>query len=347
MAWTQPLPSGNHRGLYRDADGKTRSAGTFKLKRQALAKAEALEGEERREALTVAEWVPRWQALRRVEASTRLNDDRRLAQQLLPRWGDVLLADVKHNDVQAWVNELSDRYKPSSVLKFHHQLSNIMKVAVTQGLVDSNPCAGIRLPKIVEALPKYIPEPDLARMLDVLTGRYRQFAVLIVDTGLRWGELTGLHWQSVKNDHLLVEYAYDSENQLMKPPKSYAQRAVPLTRRVANMLNELDRGATIPAVPYVGCDEPMSGLVFPGRGGEPLARGDFAKELKAAARAVGYTGQASPHVLRHTYGSRLVQNGVDLYQVQRLMGHATLTMAAHYARLSDTHWSGVRKALGD
>lgn len=351
MAWTQKNPSGTYRGLYRDASGKTRSAGSFPLKRQAQAKAESLEGSEHTVTPTLSEWLPEWRRIRpRVEESTRINEERRIAAQIVPRWGDTLLADIGSTEIQEWLNGLTrldgEPQSPSSVRKVRHTLSAILRQAVNKGLLDKNPVAATVAPEGQEQAPKFLPDDVVDKMLPLLQGKYRLMTEFLLDTGLRWGELTGLHWESVHDDAIIIERSYDSENQFMKSTKSYGTRAVPLTVRAKRVLADLPVSTHVPTVPYVGCRKPSSGLVFPGPSGEPLGRGDLPKVLKAAALAVGYYGQASPHVLRHTYGTRLAKQGVSLYAIQKVMGHSTQLMAAHYAKVEDSQFDAIRAALG-
>src|SRR4051812_36817813 len=114
MAWPEQLPSGRWRGLYRDAHGKRRSAGTFAHKSAALRAAAAREVDVRRSLVLDADaykqpwsaWCDRWWPTRDVEDSTLRTDEGRLRNHLMPRWADVPIGAIRRNDVKAWAVEL-------------------------------------------------------------------------------------------------------------------------------------------------------------------------------------------------------------------------------------------------
>ncbi|UEA61432.1 hypothetical protein LK459_02675 [Gordonia otitidis] len=105
--------------MYRDENGKRRSAGSFATEKQALGKAVAAEDEARRRQpssdLTWREWSERWVPSRKVEQSTAARDKSRIENHIMPRWGDVPLSQIRRPDVQAWVDSDLSTLAPSSV----------------------------------------------------------------------------------------------------------------------------------------------------------------------------------------------------------------------------------------
>src|SRR4051812_5964341 len=102
MAWAEKLESGRYRGLYRDAHGTRRSAGTFTHKAKAVRAAGAKEDHARRSMLRDSEaymrpwgeWVQEWWPTRKVEVSTAKVDKGRLDRHLMPRWGEVPIGSI-------------------------------------------------------------------------------------------------------------------------------------------------------------------------------------------------------------------------------------------------------------
>lgn len=360
VAWTQKLPSGRYQGLYRDRAGKTKSVGTFTLKRQAQAKANdaeaaartapVIEGIERSAGMpTLTEWLPNWRRTRRkAEDYTKAQDEARLANHIEPRFGDVKLDAIGPADVQAWVNELTNSgMAASTVQKTKSVLSSIMGTAYVAEVITRNPCHGIKMPKIPPAPDRYLDESERAKLLDVLDGADADLFVFLIGTGLRWGELMALHWDSVdlRAKTISVERAFvPRKYRYFKPPKGYEIRTIPVAGDVIDVLRSLPMDAEVPDLEYRDVAQPTKGLVFPNAVGLPMADAAFGSTLKAAAK-VTKIRHVRPHDLRHTYGSRLVQAGVDIYQVKALMGHSSVETTMRYARLGESGWDAVRSAL--
>lgn len=113
MAWARRLPSGKHQGLYRDGNGKERSAGTFPHKHAAMNAASAKEEESRSWSWRDTEaagrpwgWCAEWWPTRKLEASTAIAEAGMRDFHLLPRWEEVPLADITRHEARKWIAEL-------------------------------------------------------------------------------------------------------------------------------------------------------------------------------------------------------------------------------------------------
>jgi integrase len=142
-------------------------------------------------------------------------------------------------------------------------------------------------------------------------------AILSLDTGMRFKEIVRLTWGCVDLDEDSVK-VLDSKGR---------DRYLPITARVKSLLESMEAGK--------GKD-----LVFPARGGKVQGHvpSSFTRGLTDAKLNDNIDDpklRASFHTLRHTYASRMVQAGVDLYRVQRLLGHSTPVMTARYSKLAD------------
>ena len=375
MAWTRQLPSGRFQGMYRDADGRIRSAGSFPREPKALGMAEVAEEKERSNPtdfqaarVTWGEWEPRWQASRRVAASTKFKDEGRLVKHVRPKWSHVKLRDITPHDVQTWLRQLEDDgLSASSAIKCYHLLSSSLKGAVAARMLDKSPCVGVKLPKSGEHHDRYLTDDELAELKYELSAR-DSFAVdLFVGTGMRLGEGLGLHWESVDLAHntLTISRSWDPVGQQIKPTKSYQNRTVPISKDLAKKLTaELQsRGPGRPApVTYDRKCKAHTGLVLPGLRviggvvGGPMEGDNFrhrweksfaTANARLAAQGETLIPPARVHDLRHTYASRLVQAGVPLMAVKELLGHASIVTTQRYAHLANTQWDAVRAVLGD
>lgn len=370
MAWTQQLKSGRYRALYRDEYGKQKSAGTFDKEKTALGKAQAAEDEARtrkpKETLTWGEWRERWVPTRTVEASTLDRDNTRITVHLAPKWDTAMLSDIDRPAVQAWVRDLSrpkDQggagLSPSTVRKTVGVLSASLKAAMRDGLIDVNPCTSLEYPAIPPSPERWLSTAEVDAIRDVLAEQYQFTFELLLGTGCRWGEACGIHWDDVDLHRkvITVRWSWERRAHYMKAPKTGKTRTVPIGDRLAKLLGErLDAeglGAP-PSVEYKGGSKPLYGLVLRTPAGTPPNGTSFAHGLTAAGNAamVGEgvnrkrVGAVRPHDLRHTFGSGLVQKGITLDAVSKLMGHSSVLVTQRYASAAESQWDAVRNALG-
>lgn len=370
MAWAEKLPSGRYRAVYRDENGKRRSAGTFDREKTALGKAQAAEDEARtrkpRESLTWREWRERWVTTRNVEASTLGRDNTRIANHVAPRWDEVKLTDIERPAVQAWVRDLSRPkpdggagLSPSTVRKTVGVFSASLKAAMREGLIDANPCTALEYPAIPPSPERWLSVAEVDAIRDVLADQYRFTFELLLGTGARWGEACGIHWDDVDlaRRTITLRWSWERREHYFKAPKTGKTRTVPIGDRLAGLLAErLERdglGAP-PNVDYKGGTRPLYAVVMRTASGTPPNGTSFAHGLTAAGNAafVGEganrkrVGSVRPHDLRHTYASRLVQSGVPLDTVSKLIGHSSVLVTQRYASAAESQWDAVRGVLG-
>lgn len=352
--WVQETSSGRYRGFYRDADGKTRGAGTFDLKRQARAAAAGLAGESYETPIkspTVDEWLPEWRARRRkVEERTWIKDMYRYNKHIKPVWGDRELQSITSGDVQKWVNDLAAEGQAAGSVRLSKlMLSSICKTAVMAKAISSNPCSGVDVPRIAPLPDKYLTVEDCAKLLTVLDGDDADAFEVLVGTGMRWGEFMGAHHDQVLDGEFLISRAYVPVGRYMKPPKDYEIRSVPLSSRVQSILERRPDMGVPTNVDYRDIEVPDCGLLFPNTVGRPWAGGGnrFLDTLQAAAKVTGLKRKVTAQDLRHTYASQLVQKGIPIFEVQKLMGHQSVNTTQRYARVGRAGWDDVRKALFD
>lgn len=368
MAWTRQLPSGNYQGMYRDAAGVIRSAGTFNTKPAALREAGKAEADERGAPtdaqlarMTWDEWEPHWLAHRRVAASTKYKDQGRIRKHLQPHWGRVKLREITRHKIQGWLRELEDSgLSPSSVVRCYHLLSSSLKAAEAARAITVNPCKGIRLPKAHPTPERYLADSELDAIIAALPHENDKLAVrLLVGSGLRLGEAIGLHWESVDlvRRIITVLWSWDPIGGQMKAPKSYQKRSVPISKDLAAELQrELESngpGRTAP-VKYVG-KAPTTGTVLRplrvlrGAKDKPMDPAAFRIRWEAAVDTARVNDEpiaaARIHDLRHTFASRLVRAGIPLYVVKDLLGHQSIVTTERYAHLADSQWSLIQQVL--
>lgn len=367
MAWAEKLPSGRYRGLYRDANGKKRSVGeTFTHKARAERAAAALEGKSRRSLYgdpdaarrTWGEWADEWWPTRHVAGSTARVDEGRRRVHLDPRWGDVPIGSIRRHDIKEWAAAMVRRgVGASTAQRAVHLLSASLAGAVDAEIIEANPAARIMLPKGAQATERFLTKEEFAAVVDELpTTNDQLIAYVLAYLGLRWGEMAGLHANRLDLDRgvLRVVETWDEKNGTITAyPKGKKVRDVPVPGWLVELLAALPepkRGARCGLVHVDGNGNPIkngcrSSLVLTTFSGTVLRNSNWADVWRAAVERAD-VGHCRPHDLRHTYASWLIQNGVPLAEVGRLMGHVSTATTAKYAHLADTPTDAVMAALG-
>lgn len=359
MAWAEKLPSGKYRGVYRDASGKRRSAGTFTHKPRAERAAAAKE-EHARKAMTRdpeaykrpwGEWADEWWPTRGVEASTLRHDAARRRNHLDPHWATVPIGSITRQDVKAWVAALRrDGLGAESAKRCAHLLSASLSAAVDAEVVDANPAARLKMSKGAQAQERFLSRDEYDALWDAMpTATDRLILETLCYTGLRWGELAGLHRSRVdlRRGLLRVVETYDETARTMSPyPKGKSVRDVPLTDSLIEAFKAL-----APRVGGCGVDHAAgrcpSPLLLTSDEGHPLRNSNWAYRVWRPAVARADVGHVRPHDCRHTYASWLLQAGYPLAEVGKLMGHRSTQTTDKYAHLAETRSIDVLAALAD
>lgn len=197
------------------------------------------------------------------------------------------------------------------------------KFAVQDGLTDSDPAGGVKPPTPTKRLPKALPLSDVEVILEaagapdtVLALRDRALLEVLYGTGARISEAVGLDIDDLDTvDHTVLLRGKGGKDRLV-PVGAYALDAVDsyLTRGRPELVG---RGAGGPA------------LFLNSRGGRLSRQSAWAVLAKAADRA-GVTTAVSPHTLRHSFATHLLDGGADVRVVQELLGHASVTTTQIY-----------------
>lgn len=204
-------------------------------------------------------------------------------------------------------------------------LRTFHKFLVSERLCVANPTGQIAAPRTLTPLPKTLSPHDVEALLaspkgdDPLAARDRAMFEILYATGLRVSELVAL-----KLDDLQLDVGY-----LTAFGKRAKQRIVPLG---ATAVDEL-RGYLAAARPRFDRRGTTS-FVFLNRSGEGLTRQGFWKIIKRRARQAGIYRNITPHTLRHSFATHLLENGADLRAVQAMLGHADISTTQIYTHVT-------------
>lgn len=373
MPWTEQLPSGRYRGMYRLPNGEKRSAGTFTHKRAAKDAAVEAEGKVKRPGwrdpriglTTWGQWHDIWWPSRSIEPQTKKGEESMIRNHVMPRWGDTPLVEITRHDVQAWatkmitenihivdgeVDEDDPRYrKPGTVRRILNVFVSSLTAAVDAEIIAANPAVRIKLPPTQAQPPVFLTREQFADLSAAISNdQDRALVNFLVGTGLRWGEAAGLHLHNLDLQHGMVTVADVTDGEEIKPyPKGRRTRRVPLFQWVVDDLEV--PGRTPCGVKHRNARSCPSGLVFPARHGGVRDDRNFTQRVLQPALKDAGLGELglSLHDLRHTYASWLAMDGTPLGRIADLLGHRSITTTEIYAHFLPATADDIAYAMRD
>ncbi len=198
-------------------------------------------------------------------------------------------------------------------------------------LSSNDPTADVDAHTLPRGLPRALTEPEVERLLATITGddppsrRDRALVELLYGTGMRIGELVGLSIDDLDLDAALVRVTGKGDKQRLLPVGRMATEA---------LIAWLEAGGRPEFEPEVwGSREAERALFLNRRGGRLSRQGAWGVVRKYALQA-GVADRLSPHVLRHSCATHMLDHGADLRTVQELLGHASLTTTQLYTKVS-------------
>lgn len=227
---------------------------------------------------------------------------------LVDHFGDLYLDEITRGRIAEFESEQLKRVSASKVKHYRAALSGVFKLALRYEWIDVNPCRSLDPIKLPKPSDRYLSKDEWLRLDAAASEPLRSIARVAVTTGMRCGEILNLEWGdlSFRRDEITIRETKNSE-----------WRVIPMERASAHF--PAQRGLA-------------SERVFTGTDGRPLTVSGVSKQFSRLTRSCRVDG-VSFHTLRHTYASWYVQDGGDLYKLQRLLGHKTPTMTQRYAKL--------------
>lgn len=251
------------------------------------------------------------------------NDLSRLGEALAKKGGRDLLAALPA-DLSAHMRDLQRQgLSPRSSARALSAIRGFYENLVTVGERKDNPAVNLLPPKLWKPLPKVLSEDEVEALLaapDVGTPlglRDRAMLELLYATGLRVSELVGLTLPQLRLDvGFLIAFGKGSKERVV-PVGEQAEMWV--KRYLQEVRPELARG--------------RHQTVFANKDGDPMSRVGFWMLVKKHGLKAGIRAEISPHVLRHSFATHLLEHGADLRAVQTMLGHADISTTQIYTHI--------------
>lgn len=274
-------------------------------------------------------------------------------------WGaepDVLaLQSIDRNDIRAYLAYLGRKgLARKSVARTLAALRSFYRYCVLIGAIDHSPLAGISTPRQPRNLPIHLQPDEISAMLaapsrDTPEGlRDRAMLEVLYATGIRLSELIGLDLEDIR-------YPEDGQNGQVIPGslettsegngigqvwvrgKGGRERIVPLGGKAVHALREyvnVARPALLKRRRISSKGSKDDNALFLSRFGRRISRRGVAYILRKYARECGIQVRVTPHALRHTFATHLLEGGADLRSVQELLGHANISTTQIYTHVN-------------
>ncbi len=234
------------------------------------------------------------------------------------------ITEVDHHDIRSWIISIleDDKLKPESVNRKISCLRSFYRYLVRNGMVTKNPMAKITSLKTKKKLPLFLEQSQILNLLDGMefgadfTGlRDKLIIELLYCTGMRRAELIHLQRSNVNF----------SKQELKVLGKRNKERIIPLTPQTIHLIHEYEDAA---AAHFNGL--PATEQLLVDDNGNIMSDGFVYRKVNKYLRLVTTIGKKSPHILRHTFATHMLNNGADLNAIKELLGHASLSATQVY-----------------
>ncbi len=312
--------------------------------------------------VTVDTWFNYWydNLIADLSPNTRRNYKERYDKNVKSAIGKMVISDVKPMHCKMILNGMMDDYAGSTIRQVYITMGTMFRAAVMNDVISKHPMDGVRYTKPIKAPSDHrvLSVEEQQKFLEVAKSshNYYQYA-LILETGLRTGEMIGLTWDAIdfKNKTLTVnkalEFRHKQKTWRAGPPKTQSSyRTIPLTTRAYNLLLELQElrkkqklsNDLVQVLTYTDrrtgqtASLDMRDLVFINfRTGMPAKNSSYDTHLYKLCAMAGIP-PFSMHTLRHTYATRAIESGMQPKALQKLLGHASIkTTMDTYVHVTD------------
>ncbi|MBP3635157.1 MAG: site-specific tyrosine recombinase XerD [Bacilli bacterium] len=235
--------------------------------------------------------------------------------------------DIKRDDITNYIMYISKSKNSRTVNRHIVSIRNYFKYLIKKDLIKNDPCddiVGLKMPKTI---PRVLSEKDIDKLLDIQLNNaydYRNKAMLelMYSSGLRVSELLNLEVNDIDFDMNIVRCFGKGSKERIVPLSDMATRA--LYDYIYVYRNTLTKNK-------------VTNILFLNSRADKLSRQGFFKILKVLALEKGINKDISPHTIRHSFATHLINHGADLRSVQTMLGHENVKTTQIYTHVSNNY----------
>lgn len=264
---------------------------------------------------------------------TNYREDLKEFKTFLTKESIASLEEIDYTTIRSYLMYLyQKKYAKKTISRYISTLRSCFKYLTEEGMVRDNPTLLISNPKLDKTLPHYLNELEIEQLLDVekeqtpLSIRNETMMEFLYSTGVRVSELVAVK----------VNDLNQSEKKLVVLGKGNKERVVLYGNRLAELIDWYLKDAR-PLLSH----HKNSPYLFLNKNGNQLTTAGIRDILKREVKKSGLKQKITPHTLRHTYATHLLNGGADLKSVQELLGHENLSTTQIYTHVSNERLRNV------
>lgn len=233
---------------------------------------------------------------------------------------------INRNDIISYLHHLKDEsLSAATIARTISSIKSFHQFLIREQIVDEDPSLHIETPKKERKLPRILSPEEIEKLLNIqgddpLSIRNKAMVELLYASGLRVSELISLE---MKDLHLMMGFVRclgKGEKERIVPIGDIAKQALETyLKQSRNILTKRRQ---------------TENMLFVNHHGRPLSRQGFWKVLKTIAQNAGINKEITPHTLRHSFATHLLENGADLRAVQEMLGHADISTTQIYTHVT-------------
>lgn len=233
--------------------------------------------------------------------------------------------DIDKKDIQDFMQVLlKEKKKPQTIAHYLTSIKNYHKFLLKNGYVNTDIAESIERPKLTKKLPNVLSVEEVDKLLDIRLNtpfdyRNKCMLELLYGTGLRVSELVSIKINDIDTINCIVHCI----------GKGNKERIVPINDYVITSLNDYlkERSKLL--------KNKTTQELFLNREGDSISREGFFKVLKKLLLEKGLNPNVSPHTLRHSFATHLLEHGADLRVIQEMLGHSDISTTRIYTHITN------------
>lgn len=245
------------------------------------------------------------------------------------QFGNLQLEEISLNFVRSWLAALKDNKLTSkSINRKISSLRSFFKYHLKTGTIDTTPMTNVISPRIGKRLPVFVKEEDMKKVVETLnrstedwkTLNAKMLIILFYATGMRLNELINLKERQLD----------ESRSQIKVLGKGNKERIIPLHKQAIEIIREYQKLKKKDFVHKDSFGEKTGDILLVTGKGKKIYPKYAYLLVNTFLKEAGTLDKKSPHVLRHTFATHLMNNGADLNAVKELLGHSSLAATQIY-----------------